>query len=704
MDHSLSGSARDSRRPSRLLRWVLPLLLFALAFLARNVRLGSFSWPDEVTWTARSIAFYAGLSQGDLEATHQADHPGVVPMWGYGGLLSLRALLAGNLPELYTMTTERKLVDIPDLLATEALWTVLLTSLTVVGIYLLLKRILDWRVGFLAGLLVALDPFYLVHSRVVHVDGILTSFMTLSALAVAVYMVHPERKRYLALSAVLAGLALATKSPALVLVPLVGGGLALRVLLPRDAPGGWAGGPWGRRLAWAGLSLLVWLGLTWLMFLVVWPAAWLDPLRLSSLVILGSRWGMVASHQFNYFMGQVMPTPGPLFYLVVGSLRMTPLTLLLFPVSLVLTALDLRRAWREGLSARLAVLAVALALVIGYGVGMSLSAKKGDRYLVPVFPMLDVLTALSLMALLGWLGKRWRFLAGAGRRLAVALTLVLLLSFLWLPLAPYYGAYFNPLLGGGRTAVWAFPFGQGEGLDQVAEYLNDKENAPALRVASFYPEELQAYFVGDAISLRRKDWHKTWLFSDYVVFYISQVQRELPGPDLVDFFKDREPEFIVRIDGVDFAKVYKSPLLLSGAPPAVSEDMRAVFGHILALVGYDLGRPALQAGETWDLTLRWQARQPSEINYYVALRLVDAEGEVVWQTTWKPFDDYYPSSWWPVGRTEHDRHSLMLPPDLVPGQAYCLQVQLFDSITGSPLPLTEGGEGDWLTVTCLPSE
>jgi len=566
MDHSLSNPLPDTRQPSRLLRCLLPFLLFAVAFLARNVRLGSFSWPDEVTWTARSVAFYAGLAQGDLTATHQADHPGVVPMWGYGGLLSLRALLDGNLPELYTMTTERKLVDIPALLATEALWTVLLTSLTVVGVYLLLKRILDWRVSFLAGLLVALDPFYLVHSRVVHLDAILTSFMTLSTLALAVYLVYPGRKRYLVLSAVLAGLALATKSPALVLVPLVAGGLGLRVILRRDAPTGWAGGPGGQRLVWAGLSLLVWLGLSWLTFLAVWPAAWLDPLHLTALVILGSRWGVVASHQFNYFMGQVMPTPGPLFYLVVGPLRMTPLTLIFFPVSLVLVVRDLRRAWREGMSARLAVLTVALALVIGYGAGMSLSAKKGDRYLAPIFPMLDVLAALGVMALLDWEGKRWRPLAGAGRQLAIALCLVLLVSLFWLPLAPYYSAYFNPLLGGGKTAVWAFPFGQGEGLDQVADYLNGKENAPALRVASFYPEELQAYFVGDAISLRRGEWHKTWLFSDYVVFYISQVQRELPGPDLVDFFKDREPEYVARIGGVDFARGHARPHRLRSGP------------------------------------------------------------------------------------------------------------------------------------------
>ena len=209
----------------------------------------------------------------------------------------------------------------------------------------------------------------------------------------------------------------------------------------------------------------------------------------------------------------------------------------------------------------------------GYTAGMSLSAKQGDRYLVVIYPMLDILAALCLTALLSWLGLRWRWLADRRRQFVVALIAILLVALLWLPLAPYYGAYFNPLLGGGRAAVWAFPFGQGEGLDLAAEYLNLKEGAGRLRVASFYPAEFQHYFQGDAVSLRRREWSKTWLYSDYVVFYISQVQRELPDDELVNFFKDREPEYAARIGGVDFAWVYRPPQLRSGAPAAVSESV-----------------------------------------------------------------------------------------------------------------------------------
>ena len=694
---------RNTRRAWRAFPWLASLVLFLVAFLARDIRLGSFSWPDEVTWTARSIAFYAGLMQGDLTATHQSDHPGLVPMWGYGGLLSLRALLQGELADLYTMTTERALQDIPALLATQALWTVLVTSLTVVGIYLLLRKVLDERIGFLAALMVALDPFYLAQSRVVHMDAIQTSLMTLSALALAVYLVYPTQKRYLVLSAIMGGLAFATKSPALVLVPLVIGGLALRVCLPHRAPNGWAAGHGRQRLAWATLSFLAWLGLGWVVFLVVWPAAWLDPLHMTALVLLESRWGVVTSHGFNYFLGQVTPTPGSLFYLVTGPLRMSPLTLIFAPLSGILFLLDLSRARRRGLSGRLAVLAVAWALVIGYGVGMSVSAKKGDRYLLPIFPMLDVLAALSLAAAVEWVGRRWQPLANVWRQSLVALTLVCLAALWWLPLAPYYGAYFNPLLGGGDTAVWAFPFGQGEGLDQVAAYLNQKEGAEKLRIASFYPEELQAYVRGQVGSLRRREWSKTWLFNDYVVFYVSQVQRQLPDAELVNFFKNRQPEYTARIGGVDFAWVYKPPVLLSGAPPAITSQVWAVFRDEIALTGYSLGETALEPARSWDLTLHWQAQRLPIADYYVALRLVDEAGQVTWQTSWPPFEGYHPTSVWQVGRTKYDRQSLTLPESLMAGTTYCLQVQLFDPVGGTPLRLADGGQGDWFTVTCLPT-
>jgi hypothetical protein len=152
---------------------------------------------------------------------------------------------------------------------------------------------------------------------------------------------------------------------------------------------------------------------------------------------------------------------------------------------------------------------------------------------------------------------------------------------------------------------------------------------------------------------------------------------------------------------VDFAWVYKPPLLRSGMPLAVSEQMSAVFGGELVLAGYHLGAPTLPPGEPWDLTLHWEVEQTPEANYDVTVRFVGPDGQVSWQTEWRPFEDYFPTAWWPAGRPVYDRQSLDLPDSLVPGETYCLEAQLANLEDGTPVLLTQGGQGDWLEVFCL---
>ena len=54
----------------------------------------------------------------------------------------------------------------------------MLTSLAVVGIALLSWRLFGAGVGLLAGVLLGLEPFFLAHSVVAHVDSNVTIWMT----------------------------------------------------------------------------------------------------------------------------------------------------------------------------------------------------------------------------------------------------------------------------------------------------------------------------------------------------------------------------------------------------------------------------------------------------------------------------------------------------------------------------------------------
>jgi len=333
---------------------------------------------------------------------------------------------------------------------------------------------------------------------------------------------------------------------------------------------------------------------------------------------------------------------------------------------------------------------------------VSLAAKKGDRYLLPAFLPADILAAWALVELIDLTGfpKPVR-----SRLLAAGAALILASSILWLRLAPYYGAYFNPLLGGGPAAARTFTFGQGEGLDLAARYLNGRENSRDLLAVSFYPQEFRYYFGGNATSLRRGDWDKTWQFADYVVFYVSQVQRKLPTAALVDFFSGQQPEYTARLGGVDFAAVYRSPILLSGQTPAVERALKdARLGDSLRLAGYALGAERPGPGQELDVTLYWLPEAQLGSDYDLTLRLVTDGGLVLWQQTGQPFDGYFPTSWWRPGRTMYGRYRIPLPAGLAPGD-YWLAVSATDPTTGRSLPAsgpTAAGRPDSLAIGPIP--
>ncbi|NJN99727.1 MAG: hypothetical protein HC875_39305 [Anaerolineales bacterium] len=86
--------------------------------------------------------------------------------------------------------------------------------------------------------------------------------------------------------------------------------------------------------------------------------------------------------------------------------------------------------------------------------------------------------------------------------------------------------------------------GWGEGLDEAGRYLNQQ---PPGVVAAWY-EWLFPYYYQGQVEPANMD---NLLTADHTVFYINQVQRNLPDPNVVAYFRRRRPEHVVRLAGID---------------------------------------------------------------------------------------------------------------------------------------------------------
>ena len=190
-----------------------------------------------------------------------------------------------------------------------------------------------------------------------------------------------------------------------------------------------------------------------------------------------------------------------------------------------------------------------LVFALIFTVGMTLGAKKFDRYILPVFLALDLVAVLGWWGVAFWLRRRWPQTDWTQRALLPAWVLggvALLHGLLGFVHYPYYFTYYNPLIGGSRTAPHVLFAGWGEGLDEAAAYLNAQPDAEDLRVAAWYHDGPFSYYFDGAEVAISSDSPLFWLDTDYAVLYVNQWQRQSPSPAAIAYFDAREPAYVVR--------------------------------------------------------------------------------------------------------------------------------------------------------------
>jgi 4-amino-4-deoxy-L-arabinose transferase-like glycosyltransferase len=719
------------------LRKSWPVLLFLLALIPRLPGLRLFLTTDEPFFAHEAANVINAFLRGQFPETYWHFYPGVTLIWLDGLGLAVGwavARLVGATTQPFGLYIGQ---DILDLIVAIRLPYALLTSLFVVAVYSLTRRLFDQRIALLGALFVALDPFFLAHSRVAHGDAAVTIFMAVSALALFVHLrtwEPPTRRgyRWLVLSAVSGGLAALTKAPGQFMAVFVVLVAVLDWLVrSRQAsrPDWRLGGQWLARLAlWAAVAAVV--------FVALWPAMWADPAGTIARM-LGETLGKVEAGHLVFFMGQPTLNPGLWFYPTVIASRLTPITLMGTVLSLMVLVAGLVKQrrnpdasvgrWDNYRTAALLWLFVLTLLLFG-----SLSPKKQDRYLLPLFPFLDLLAAFAFVRIGEWAsgrvgesasqrisewakgrvsewangrmgewanGRRGEGASGRERdrggrehrspithyasrvthqALLITLLLVILVAAHAYPVVaayPYYLAYFNPLLGGLPRAVETTLVGWGEGMEQAAAYLNGQPNAESLYVAAVPSQTLLPYFRGTGQNFYTND---VALRADKVVLYISQVQRLAPSPEIVRYFQSREPEHVVTVRGQPYAWVYPGPKFITAELPAGAIPANNGFGGQLRLAGYETS-PKDAAVE---VTLYWHGLEPMSVDYTISVRLLAADGGRLAQHDGWPVDGLLPTSQWRPGDYVRDIHTLAVPAGAEVGLVH---VVVYDAASGLPL-------------------
>ncbi len=649
--------------------WVLTLSYVVVALVAalpRLLDLGTFATVDEIAfWTHRAAAFMDALQQGNFGATAIAPHPGVTTMW-----------LGGIGQFMYNTLFQRGLISdtsFPTYLAWQQLPVALVHTVSVVVGYALLRRLFAPATALLAALLWATDPFVVGFSRVLHVDMLAGTFLTLGVLMACVYWHHDRHWRWLVGSGVCAGLAILSKLPGGAVIPIV---IMVALWAAWQPVNGATTAPhasWGAAVRTLMRPLALWGTVLVLTLLIFWPAIWADPASVYDQL----RFGVVseggeAHEQGNFFLGQALDAPGIFFYPVALALRTTPWTLLGLLVLPFVFWLWPRFERRN--------VAILVALVLLIIVALSMSPKKFNRYLVPAFPAVDILAAAGLMGMaqgaqLLIRSQVARQAITAGVFTTVTLAATVNMAF-W---HPYGMVAFNQVLGGAMAGANTFLIGWGEGLDKTAEWLNEQPDITGVLVATTLVDPLQRYLRPGAQSYTRGE-SGFDPRTGYVVVYVRSVQDGAARPPFDQFYGRVEPLHIVTVHGVPYAWIYQMP-------PAVDHQQSALFGTALRLHGFD-GSTDAQPGNPLQLKLWWQAQQPVPKDYQLFAHLLRSDGTVVAQV-----DLPYATSGWEPQRFVEKNLLLPLPADL-PAGTYQLAIGLYDPANGQRLPLNTSNPSD----------
>jgi hypothetical protein len=209
---------------------------------------------------------------------------------------------------------------------------------------------------------------------------------------------------------------------------------------------------------------------------------------------------------------------------------------------------------------------------------------------------------------------------------------------------PYGIASFNQVLGGHRAGVRTFLVGAGEGLEQVARWLNQQPDITGVVTMSTMVRPLHPYLREGAYA-RGSEGGSLPEKTGYVVVYLRNILTGPPSPPFDQFYGQAIPLHTVSIHGITYAWIYQVPPPIAHPLPP---DVR--FGETIRLRGYDMDTSAVRSSGVLTLTAQWQALAPIAHDHTFFVHVFNEQGERIGQIDAPPGGAHSPTHSWEPGR------------------------------------------------------
>jgi len=307
-----------------------------------------------------------------------------------------------------------------------------------------ISKLFDKSTALIYSFLIALEPYLVGINRWFHLTSLEVFLIFTSLLALLVWK-KERNKKTLIFSSILFGLAVLTKTSALILFPVLMFVVLRSPARHRTTKKDDAGG-----LFFGGIFILV----SFLTFFILFPAMWVQPIQVIQKIV-SSLFGAVSEDIRTSLIPSHLV---PFYYVIMLALRLSPITLVIFFLGLWTRFRPHSVPSTKSFESNIMIYSIFI-----YYLFLTLANQKIDRYVVSFIPFILLISA--------------SYVSGAGKKLKTVFLGLPLLFFILISWKyyPVYSAYYSPIFGGTKTAIKLGLYdNSGEYFAQVASYLNGK--------------------------------------------------------------------------------------------------------------------------------------------------------------------------------------------------------------------------------------